>query len=253
MKTEENSKSELGISSTTEEAGAGESELPSSQVAEGLNVLHLFGQATSDLDPELATARVKQALERGTQVITVAGLGHRCEFAVMALDRDLLLLRRLQLELRHAGLVFTDSFFSITEVSEYARNITEERKRPRLYPKLPPKGKEAWCFYPMAKRRAVQQNWYSLDYQERERLMGEHGASGRKFAGRVTQLVTGATGVSDWEWGVTLFARHPDDLKDVVYTMRYDEASATYAEFGPFYVGIVQEPELVFGSLVAGG
>ncbi|MCL5972988.1 MULTISPECIES: chlorite dismutase family protein [Ferrimicrobium] len=223
-----------------------------SQVTEGLGVLHLFGQTAGDFDPELATARVKQAADRGTEVLTVATLGHRCEVAIMALDRDLLGLRRLQLELRRAGLSFSDSFFSITEVSEYARNITEERKRPRLYPKLPPKGKDAWCFYPMSKRRNVAQNWYSLDFEERERLMGEHGASGRKFAGRVVQLVTGATGVSDWEWGVTLFARHPDDLKDVVYTMRYDEASATYAEFGPFYVGIVQEPEVVFASLVTG-
>ncbi|WP_276943378.1 chlorite dismutase family protein [Ferrimicrobium acidiphilum] len=247
------SEEEMTVTSKVEAVDTAESETPSSQVVEGLNVLHLFGEATRDFDPELATARVEQAVERGTQVLTVAGLGHRCEVAVMALDRDLLLLRRLQLELRRSGLLFTDSFFSITEVSEYARNITEERKRPRLYPKLPPKGKDAWCFYPMAKRRAVAQNWYSLDFEERERLMGEHGVSGRKFAGRVTQLVTGATGVSDWEWGVTLFARHPDDLKDVVYTMRYDEASATYAEFGPFYVGIIQEPELVFGSLVAGG
>ncbi|WP_298342443.1 chlorite dismutase family protein [Ferrimicrobium sp.] len=231
--------------------GADELEVPCSEVTEGLNVLHLFGDATKDFDPELATARVKQAIERGTQVLTVATLGHRCEVAIMALDRDLLGLRRLQLDLRRAGLVFSDSFFSITEVSEYARNITEERKRPRLYPKLPPKGKDAWCFYPMAKRRNVDQNWYALGFDEREHLMGEHGSSGRKFAGRVTQLVTGATGVSDWEWGVTLFARHPDDLKDVVYTMRYDEVSAVYAEFGPFYVGVLQDPEVVFSSLFA--
>ena len=32
---------------------------------------------------------------------------------------------------------------------------------------------------------------------------------------------------------------HPDDLKEVVYTMRYDRASAVYAEFGPFYTGMV--------------
>jgi chlorite dismutase len=28
-------------------------------------------------------------------------------------------------------------------------------------------------------------------------------------------------------------------LKDVVYTMRFDQASALYAEFGPFYTGMV--------------
>ena len=69
--------------------------------------------------------------------------------------------------------------------------------------------------------------------------MAEHGKSGRAFAGRVVQVVTGSAGLDDFEWGVTLFALHPDDLKEVVYTMRYDEASAVYAEFGAFYTGMV--------------
>jgi chlorite dismutase len=55
----------------------------------------------------------------------------------------------------------------------------------------------------------------------------------------VLQLITGSTGVDDYEWGVTLFALTPDVLKEVVYTMRFDEASADYAEFGPFYTGMV--------------
>jgi chlorite dismutase len=69
--------------------------------------------------------------------------------------------------------------------------------------------------------------------------MNEHGTSGRKFAGRIAQYITGSAGVDDYEWGVTLFGVHPDDLKEVVYTMRFDRASAVYAEFGPFYTGVV--------------
>ena len=69
--------------------------------------------------------------------------------------------------------------------------------------------------------------------------MYEHGTSGRTFAGRIIQLVTGSTGLDDFEWGVTLFGVHPDDLKACVYTMRYDKASAVYADFGPFYAGLV--------------
>jgi len=221
----------------------------SSRVTVGLGVLHLFGWAAARFDVDAAVAALKEASSQGAQVMTIAGLGHRCDFAIMALHEDLLVLHRLQVRLRHAGCEFADSFVSLTEVSEYARNLTPERARPRLYPKLPPKGREAWCFYPMAKRRKVGQNWYALPFNERERLMAEHGVSGRKFAGRVTQLVTGATGVSDWEWGVTLFAKHPEDLKSVVYTLRYDEASAVYAEFGPFYVGVIRPPEEVFGEL----
>ena len=52
-----------------------------------------------------------------------------------------------------------------------------------------------------------------------------------------------STGLDDYEWGVTLFGVHPDDLKEVVYTMRFDQASAVYAEFGPFYTGMVTPVE----------
>jgi chlorite dismutase len=111
-------------------------------------------------------------------------------------------------------------------------------KNMRLYPELPPEGKNAYCFYPMTKRRGADNNWFTLDFEERKELMYEHGTSGRKFAGRITQLITASTGLDDWEWGVTLFGVKIDDLKDTVYTMRYDTASAVYAEFGPFYTGM---------------
>ena len=102
----------------------------------------------------------------------------------------------------------------------------------------------AMCFYPMSKRRGVgptDANWFTLPFEDRIRLMHEHGTSGRKFAGRITQLITGSAGLDDYEWGVTLFAHDPADLKQVVYTMRFDEASAKYAEFGPFITGLIGE------------
>jgi len=86
-------------------------------------------------------------------------------------------------------------------------------------------------------------------FEKRKELMYEHGTSGRKFKGRILQVITGSTGVDDWEWGVTLFGQHPDDLKEVVYTMRFDEASSVYAEFGTFYTGIAATPQTVFSSL----
>src|SRR5262245_53409608 len=119
----------------------------------------------------------------------------------------------------------------------------------RLHPQLPPEGKPAWCFYPMSKRREFQHNWYTLPYEQRLELMHEHGASGRNFRGRILQLITGSTGVDDYEWGVTLFGEHPDDLKEVVYTMRFDRASAIYAEFGRFYAGMVTPVEELIGLL----
>ena len=81
--------------------------------------------------------------------------------------------------------------------------------------------------------------------------MRQHGQSGRNFRGRVLQVVTGSTGLDDWEWGVTLFAVHVDDLKDCVYTMRYDEASTLDGEFGAFYTGIVGTVDEVLDATVA--
>jgi chlorite dismutase len=175
-------------------------------------------------------------------------LGHKADVAFMAVASDMRELRKFQTAVQTAGVFITDSYVSITELSEYAANVPEEMKNARLYPQLPPAGKNAWCFYPMSKRRDPENNWFTLPFDKRSELMGEHGKSGRAFAGRVIQLVTASAGFDDFEWGVTLFAVNPDDLKDVVYTMRFDEASAVYAEFGAFYVGMVTPVE----ELVAG-
>jgi chlorite dismutase len=218
----------------------------------GWAVLHLFCKASpGGVDSESAVAAVKAAQANDVQVVTVALLGHKADMAVMALSPDLWRLRSLQTALQGAGLVVVGSYVSLTEVSEYAQGMPDDLKRPRLYPELPPPGKPAWCFYPMSKRRQAGANWYELPYEEREALMRGHGQTGRTFAGRVLQLITGSTGLDDFEWGVTLFAVHADDLKDVVYRMRFDEASARYAEFGPFYTGMVASVEDVLAATVA--
>ena len=205
----------------------------------GLGVLHLFLKVTRDTRRDDIATAVAKAEADGDQVVPVAMLGHKADLAIMALSADLWRLRDLQTALVGAGLELADSYLSLTEVSEYAKGMPEEMLQARLYPQLPPDGKQAWCFYPMSKRRWVGANWYTLPYDERKELMYEHGASGRTFAGRILQVVTGSTGLDDFEWGVTLFGVHPDDLKEVVYTMRYDQASAHYGEFGTFYTGMV--------------
>ncbi|QGG97155.1 chlorite dismutase [Actinomarinicola tropica] len=201
--------------------------------------MHLFFRVTPDTRRAEVEAAVKEAEAAGDQAIPVAMLGHKADLAVMALSEDLWRLRRLQTALVGAGLELVDSYTSLTELSEYAQGVPEEMRQARLHPQLPPEGKTAWCFYPMSKRRNVGANWFTLEYDERKELMYEHGASGRKFAGRILQVITGSTGLDDFEWGVTLFGVHPDDLKAAVYTMRYDTASALYGEFGAFYTGMV--------------
>jgi len=208
----------------------------------GRGVLHLFCKIGARSDGEAVVAAVKAA--EGAegddhQVVTFSVLGHKADLGVMAIGPDWVRLRRLQAALQAAGLDVVSSYVSLTELSEYSKGLPEEHLQTRLYPRLPPEGKRAICFYPMSKRRGESDNWYALDFEERKRLMMDHGKSGRRFAGRIVQLITGSTGLDDFEWGVTLFGVHPDDLKDTVYTMRFDEASTRFAEFGPFYSGIV--------------
>jgi hydrogen peroxide-dependent heme synthase len=216
----------------------------------GYGVLHLFCKPTPMFDPEAIVAAVKQAESAGCQVVTVAILGHKCDAAVMAIHRNLRELRALQTGLQRGGFDVVDSYVSITEVSEYAAGMPEEMTRGRLYPTIPPQGDmRAWCFYPMSKKRESHANWFATPFDERKELMSEHGKSGRTFAGRIVQYVTGSTGLDDFEWGVTLFGGHPDDLKDVVYTMRFDRASALFGEFGAFYTGMVTPVEELVNAI----
>ncbi len=212
---------------------------------QGWGVLHMFCKVAPQTEAEALTRAVKTAEEGGLQVVCFAVLGHKADLGFMVIGPDLVALRRSQSALVQAGLELTASYVSLTEVSEYSQGLPAQRLDARLHPKLPPDGKRAICFYAMSKRRDGNDNWYRLDYDTRSALMHEHGATGRRFAGRVLQLVTGSTGLDDFEWGVTLFATAPDDLKECVHKMRFDEVSARYADFGPFYAGVVASAEEV--------
>ena len=124
--------------------------------------------------------------------------------------------------------------------SAMAARVEKERASPhvhrRLFPQQPAEMPYV-CFYPMSKRRDVGQNWYALSLEERSRLMMEHGKTGRGYAGKVSQVISGAIGLDAWEWGVTLFAGDPLSFKKTVTDMRFDEVSAEYSEFGEFFVG----------------
>ncbi len=134
----------------------------------------------------------------------------------------------------------TEKILRGTEESEEKLAVFRERialyTQERLYPKLP--AWEYFAFYPMSKKREVGQNWYALDHETRRKLMGGHMRVGRTYAGKVRQLVTGSTGLDDWEWGVSLFAHDPAEIKAIVYEMRFDEVTHTYGEFGPFFNGL---------------
>ena len=237
----------------------------------GWGVLHLYyrvDRERADRDPE-AGKRVVDAVASleadGHQAVCMAVLGHKADIGVMALGPDLARLHAFQAELLQAPLEPVWSYVSLTELSEYGATEDDERARlvaeeqlagdeleqrlaawreriehyreQRVHPQLPPR--RVCCFYPMSKRRRADANWYELSFEERKALMSGHARVGRSYAGRVLQLITGSTGIDDWEWGVTLFADDVVALKDIVYEMRFDPVSARYAEFGPFFTGLV--------------
>ena len=194
--------------------------------------------------------------------------GHRADFCVMVMDPDPAKVDGVHQQIVPPSLgryvEATWSFVSMSEVSEYVPTIERFRERliaggadpdsaelvakvnayerrlpmmneQRLRPEIP--DWPAACFYPMNKSRVVGANWFSEPFSRRNAMMAEHAQSGIAFAGKVSQLITVGVGLDDWEWLVTLWGRNPEYLREIVYKMRFDEASAKYAEFGPFYVG----------------
>ena len=129
-----------------------------------------------------------------------------------------------------------DDIYRAAVAEQSATERASAHAQRRLYPPLPAEMPYV-CFYPMSKRRDPGANWYQLTLEERSRLMYAHGMTGRRYAGRIQQTISGAIGLDDWEWGVTLVAKDPLDFKRIVTDMRFDEVSAIYATFGRFFVG----------------
>ncbi|MFN7890284.1 MAG: hydrogen peroxide-dependent heme synthase [Pirellula sp.] len=202
--------------------------------------------------------------------------GHKADFAIILMDPNPLTIdgvhQRIMSSSLGSALEPVYSFVSMSEISEYlpdqdqyakklirtgedptsatfqAKVASYEKRLPmmhaqRLAPEFP--NWPAMCFYPMNKVRHVGANWFLEPLSARMEMMAEHAQSGMSFAGRVTQLVTASVGLDDWEWGVTLWAKNPQYLKEIVYTMRYDSASARFGEFGQFFTGYLSSPEAI--------
>jgi len=189
-----------------------------------LMVLH-FRRTLEDLNGaelRLANLRLSEYLEETTSYLSVLELG-----LYQATEG-------LYAELKAKGVgPGTPEWVQAVEVS-----LAEQRKAqaPRLWPNVPPR--RHVCFYPMGRKRGESKNWYLVPMKERQRMLHDHGMIGRRYAGKITQIISGSMGFDDWEWGVDLFADDPLEFKKIVYEMRFDEASAVYALFGPFYVGL---------------
>ncbi len=244
---------------------------------EGSAILHQMfrvrWEAWNELEEERRRAITEEAAgtlasleSSGTAAYSL--LGHKGDLMLVHFRRNFEELNATELRLAQLGLWRylepTGSYVSVVELGLYESTVklldslaergvspgseewvrameeTLERQRgamaPRLEPEIPPA--RYLCFYPMDRRRGESKNWYRLPIRERQRMMAEHGLVGRKYAGAVKQIISGSIGFDDWEWGVDLFAEDPLIFKKLIYEMRFDEASADYAVFGPFWVGI---------------
>jgi peroxiredoxin len=219
---------------------------------------------------------------KNTQLLAFSVVSLKADLGFMLLKPDLhfanAIQKKVSVSLGYNVLSPVFNFYSLTERSEYVisedeyhsvlvqekqlrlespgfEQLMDEFKarmqkyvRDRLYPNL-----QNWpviCFYPMSKRRGEENNWYRLAFEERKQLMAGHRRVGRPYAGRVLQLISGATSLDDWEWGVTLLAKDVFEIKSIVYEMRFDEVSARFAEFGDFFVGLKLPLDLLLQSLL---
>ena len=243
---------------------------------EGWSVLHLMYRVHWDRLRGAGPPDLQRMSDEVTRTLSVpdAGstavvqmLGHKADLMFICFRRGFEQLAQAQLSLSRTELAgaleATTSYVSIVELGMYemtakiheqlgavhkpggdefnrAFDAEMETQRQRVMNRLfieLPRARYV-CFYPMNKRRGEAVNWYSETFERRAAMMREHGMIGRHYTGRVTQVISGSIGYDDWEWGVDLFAQDPLVFKKLIYEMRFDEASAKFAEFGPFYTGL---------------
>ena len=246
------------------------------ETLEGWSVLHLMYRVRWDRVRSLSNTDRRKLAEEAASAVVVPDAGSTAFVQVLGHKADLMLIcfRRGFEQLAQAQLAWsgtrlhdlmepTSSYVSVVELGMYEMTakihaMTSAAHKPgtdefdrafdaemetqrqrvmgRLFLDLP--GSRYVCFYPMNKRRGEALNWYSETFERRASMMREHGMIGRHYAGKVTQVISGSIGFDDWEWGVDLFAQDPLVFKKLIYEMRFDEASAKFAEFGPFYTGL---------------
>lgn len=182
-------------------------------------------------------------------------VGHKADMMLMFLRPTIEELHDIEAALNKTKLaeymIPATSYVSVIELSNYLPQGENPYEKPeirsRLYPALP--SMKHVCFYPMNKRRQGNDNWYMLQLEERNYMMRSHSMIGRKYAGKVKQIILGSVGLDDYEWGVALFADDMIQFKKLVYEMRFDEVSSRYGEFGSFFVGSALSEEKLIGLL----
>ncbi|HLR09346.1 MAG TPA: hydrogen peroxide-dependent heme synthase [Bacillota bacterium] len=200
---------------------------------------------------EKALAEFRELLS-SWQKVTDAGRGDHAVYSVVGQKADLLLmiLRPTMKEINQVELMFnkstlgtftkaSGSFVSIVEKSSYTKDydnpFDDPEMRKKLFPQIPTD--DYICFYPMSKMRGETYNWYQLPKEDRKHLMFDHIKTAKPFTADVKRIITGSTGLDDYEWGVSLFCHDPLQFKKLIYETRFDEVSARYGIFGTFYIG----------------
>lgn len=255
---------------------------PAPLTVEGSCILHQMFRIRPHTPPQVARDVAEAIGKLGSHSALYSVLGHKADWMLLHFRPSFDELNAIEFELARAGLNElsepTTSYVSVVELGLYestmkfyaemsekgiapyseewnaaaAETLDRQKKamHVRLFPEIP--AARYICFYPMDRRRGETKNWYLESVPDRARMMHEHGLNGRRYAGKVRQIISGSIGLDDWEWGVDLFADDALDFKRLIYEMRFDEVSAVYAEFGPFYLGIRRTPQ-EFAELTARG
>jgi|SRR5665811_395591 len=108
-------------------------------------------------------------------------------------------------------------------------------------------GKEAKRFlsvYPFIKTHA----WYLLPFEERRRLMKEHGEMGREYPSISTNTVN-SFGLQDQEFIVALEDDDPQEMLKMVQALRSAEVRKYTTLDTPIYLGQLKSPDDVFEDL----
>jgi len=262
------------------------------ETLDGWRLLHLMCRVRWDRVRAMSDTARRDIAEEAAQALAVPSadgatgwvqlLGHKGDLMIIGFRRDFDALAQMELALAHTKLhdviEITTSYVSVVELGLYdltgklheqlgakfeagseeferAFDAEMDTQRQRVASRLftPVPARRHVCFYPMDKKRNSSDNWYSEPFARRAAMMREHGMIGRRYAGKVTQIISGSIGFDDWEWGVDLFADDPLVFKKLIYEMRFDEASARFAAFGPFYIGLQFSPsrldELLSGQV----
>lgn len=135
------------------------------------------------------------------------------------------------------------SYLAMTKRSQYVRDHHHEGQEGARLTVLPGGAKYLFV-YPMIKQR----RWYSLPFEERNRIMRQHIKIGHKYP-TVKINTSYSFGLDDQEFVVAFETDHPEDFLDLVEELRGSESSAFTEVDIPIFTCIARDIRAALDAL----